>query len=156
MGYRVKQGACVCSPNGITIYRAGEMLPAKDFNKKQIDEHLRSGYIEEAKEATADTGVQGLAPGQVAMPPLPGLDSSDKDKARTDGIKVNNSGAGITTTSTPPEIKQDKSLWVFDPQSLAGKTLDQLNTLVKETDPKVEPFTTVEEAIAFLSQDFGK
>lgn len=157
MGFRVSQGASVCSPDGLTVYRAGQMLPADRFTKKQIDAHKASGYIEEANEPTADKVVTGPPPGAAKMPPLPGLDSSDKDRARSDTVRVENSGTGVTSTTTNAEVvKQDKSLWVFDPEKLKGKTLDQLNTLIKETDPQAAPCATVDEAIAFLSMDFGK
>ncbi len=46
------------------------------------------------------------------------------------------------------------SHWIFNPAELAGKPLDELNIIIKERDAAVEPFATVEEAIAFLSQNY--
>lgn len=47
-----------------------------------------------------------------------------------------------------------KGPWIFDPATLSGKPLDELNVIIKERDEAVEPFATVEEAIAFLSQNY--
>ena len=45
--------------------------------------------------------------------------------------------------------------WRYNPEELAGFSLDQLNAAVAGVDPSVEAFETVEEAVAFMSADFG-
>ncbi len=44
--------------------------------------------------------------------------------------------------------------WIFNPADLVDKPLEELNVLIAERDPNVDAFTTVEEAIAYLSQNF--
>lgn len=44
--------------------------------------------------------------------------------------------------------------WIFNPAELQGKPLEELNVLIAARDDTVEPFGTVEEAIAYLSQNF--
>lgn len=44
--------------------------------------------------------------------------------------------------------------WNLDPATLSDKSIEQLNAMVLERDPKVKPFDTPEEAMAFLSSDF--
>ena len=44
--------------------------------------------------------------------------------------------------------------WIFNPADLQGKPLEELNVLIAARDDTVEPFGTVEEAIAYLSQNF--
>jgi len=44
--------------------------------------------------------------------------------------------------------------WNLDPNDLVHKSLKELNVMVAERDPSVEPFETPGEASAFLSQDF--
>lgn len=44
--------------------------------------------------------------------------------------------------------------WNINPRTLVGKTLDQLNIMIAERDTKAPRFETIEEAAAFLSQDF--
>ena len=46
--------------------------------------------------------------------------------------------------------------WNMDPASLKGKAVEDLNALILGKDKSVEPFETVKEAVAFLSQSFEK
>lgn len=48
------------------------------------------------------------------------------------------------------------SPWSLDPATLADKTILELNLLIAERDSTLTLPETVEEARAFLSQDFGK
>lgn len=66
----------------------------------------------------------------------------------------------IISTETPdpppePTPVPVGSKWNFNPKDLAGKSIAQLNALVLERDPAVKPFETTEEAIAFLSAEYG-
>jgi hypothetical protein len=42
----------------------------------------------------------------------------------------------------------------MDPDGIRGLALDQLNIMILERDDEVAPFETVEEAAAWLSQDY--
>lgn len=46
------------------------------------------------------------------------------------------------------------SKWNLDPHTLVSKSLTELNVMVAERDPEIEPFDTPGEASAYLSQDF--
>ena len=46
------------------------------------------------------------------------------------------------------------SKFIFDPATLEGKSVEELNVLLKECDPEIEPMDTAAEAVAFLTQDF--
>jgi hypothetical protein len=52
--------------------------------------------------------------------------------------------------------KAPVSPWVLDPDGIKGKSLLELNTLVKERDSKGPEFTAESEAVTFLSKDYGK
>ena len=63
------------------------------------------------------------------------------------------------TTPPPPPPKgrtgrMNPSIWVVDPSGIRGLDVDQLNVMILERDAKVQPFETVEEASAWLSQDY--
>ena len=46
------------------------------------------------------------------------------------------------------------SKWKFDPSKLVGKTLVQLNVMICERDPEIEPFDSLQAAIEYLTKDF--
>ncbi len=62
------------------------------------------------------------------------------------------------TRSAPPlnptAQAPSPSKYLLNPANLRGKSLQELNLLVKGKDVSVEPFETVEEAIAHLSADY--
>jgi len=61
-----------------------------------------------------------------------------------------------TAPSSPnPADMRPTSPWKLDPAQLEGKPLQELNLMIKERDDSIEPFETVEEAIAQLSADHG-
>ena len=120
-----------------------------------------------------------VRPGETKAPPItagdgnPGgkgsdpvtLDDVPTGMAAAGGIPdASDPGAGailspatVTQPIPGPEVDgagSPKSPWIFDPAELAGKPLDELNVIIKERDTAVEPFATVEEAIAFLSQNY--
>ena len=69
---------------------------------------------------------------------------------------------GFLVDGDAPEIEEQEgrgldvtpSKWSLNPADLEGKDLDELNVMVLERDETVDPFETVEEAVAWLSQDF--
>lgn len=44
--------------------------------------------------------------------------------------------------------------WNINPRTLVGKTLDQLNIMIAERDPKVGRYETIPEAVGQLTKDF--
>lgn len=62
-----------------------------------------------------------------------------------------------TATSTPSTTSQVQSVWVLNPADIVGKDLNQLNAMLAERWPvgqDFEEFTSEQEAVDFLSQDF--
>lgn len=55
----------------------------------------------------------------------------------------------------PRPVDATPSRLAMDPALLEGQTLEQLNVLVLERAPDEPAFDDIDEAIAFLSQDFG-
>ena len=46
--------------------------------------------------------------------------------------------------------------WAYDPSALQGKAITELNAMIMKDDASQTPMDTPAEAIAFLSQNFGK
>ncbi len=55
---------------------------------------------------------------------------------------------------SPPASQPVSSKWIINPALLHAKDLNQLNVMIRERDPSIQPFETREEAIAFISQDY--
>jgi hypothetical protein len=75
------------------------------------------------------------------------------------------SGPGIAMESASPDVVlpppglgapegQAPGKWGYDPATLQGNSIEELNGLVLSIDSAVQPFPTVEEARSWLSQDF--
>lgn len=88
------------------------------------------------------------------------MERLEKEKAAAQPPLIVSSPGGITTTSSaapaPVDDVKTNGRWNFDPLMLNAKALEQLNAMIMERDPKTPPMPTKEEAVAFLSQDFGK
>lgn len=73
-------------------------------------------------------------------------------------------GAAATvpiTSRADAEMKPEKAIkhrtpWMEDPGRMRKKSLEQLNLMIRERAPDMTPFDTVDEAAAWLSQDFGR
>ncbi len=63
---------------------------------------------------------------------------------------------GVDSEGKPTKVEKVEvaSRFAFDPDGLRGLDLDQLNVMIAERDPSVEPYESVEEATAHLSQDW--
>jgi hypothetical protein len=79
--------------------------------------------------------------------------------------RVEVGGIVVEVTPAPPEgttpspgqpVQQVGSIWNLDPERLQGKTLEELNVMVKERDTGVPLFETIPEAVVFLSKDFKR
>lgn len=162
-GYRVKAGCSVMLParNGIAeLLTAGAVVPDGALTKKQIEEHVNSGFLEPTVTRQSfenDTLVEN-APGMV--PPTP-IKTEDEVESYDDrAIRV--SGRPIKTEMRPAKSLKvsanapvsKSSPWILNPAGLEGKSLEELNVMVLERSKTIAAFETKEEAIAQLSQDF--
>ncbi|MEK7424591.1 MAG: hypothetical protein AAB131_12220 [Actinomycetota bacterium] len=87
------------------------------------------------------------------------IDESMLDGLLKEGVvafESNSPGKVVEEVAKKPAINPDgKGKWRVDPATLSGRTLEQLNVQLKEIDATVEPFDSIEEATAFLTQDFA-
>lgn len=113
--------------HGLKTWGSGDRIEDSDIPRDRAEHLCNRGFIEIVC-ATAE----------------PVVKKSRSKKAEKDKAEDDKSG-GRTGLVTP-------SQWTFKPADLAGKTLDELNAMIVERTQEVEPFTTVEEAVAFLSQ----
>lgn len=180
---RVRQGGAVLDRRGVLHY-GGSVVPEGALSEADIKAHLASGYIEESNEGPLPDVPVANPPGVDISTPVPGLQtgtdkSLDASKAvvtdkgpnlgpvpeskpapNSDALSVTSGEGGVTMTSTPQAPPPNNgtgaaiSKWVLDPATLTGKKVEDLNVMILERDPTVKPFETVEEAVAFLSQDF--
>lgn len=64
----------------------------------------------------------------------------------------------VVQTKTPetetPNAAKTVSPWTLAPESLAGKTLQELNAMILERDSAMKPMDTVDEARAVLCLDY--
>lgn len=159
----------------------GEELPEGVFTPDQIAAHIKSGYVIVPDRASApDPAALPVSkedrPGESVGPPLTsgkqGEGAPGSEPVTTDQVApqhgtpgnipdVSDAGAGVVASpaSIPGPVVDGAgspvSKWIFDPATLEGKPLEELNVLIKENGPDVEPFETIEEALAWLSQDFN-
>lgn len=124
--------------HGSIFIPGGSELPDGIFNQKQIDEHIRTGFLVEIK-SDKDNEKRDLGVPTGAIP----LKTEIKDDGR------------VLRMSDPSKAKQPtRGKWAADPADLKTLTLEDLNLRIAGIDHEVEPFETKEEAIAHLSQDF--
>lgn len=146
---------------GIKRFKAGETFEA-DPNKLSTKDALKHGYIRHETAPEPYSPEPFPQPGRAQMPRLPEV----RERAG-DHVQVTNTAAGISQGVSKPRedrgpnpqggpIVQAKTPWTYDPSTLSGKTVEELNVMIHETDDSVVPFETAEEAIAHLSQEFGK
>ena len=93
-----------------------------------------------------------LFPGDDLVGPLGEAQAQEHVKSGFAVVVPDAPDAPSETTTKPPDLSAKK--WGMDPDGLTGHTLEHLNLLVRERDPSIEPFATVEEAIAQLSSEF--
>lgn len=146
--YMINKGCSVLMPDGTQLVGPCE-IPAKcGLTEKFIQTELVANrYAYPIGSKVAEERLYDKTPPGVDEPPVLAAAESDKITLL--------SPSGVSTTSRPvTSVSQPPTPWTLDPTSLNGKTLEQLNVMIQERDDKVEPFQTVEEASAWLSQDF--
>lgn len=156
-GKQLRAGFIVTEGKKIVV--DGREHPPMDA--KKIERHLRSGYLKHhsvLREEGPITPEQFTEnpPGKVKAPALPGPGKEDgisENKALTTAVSNGISTSVKDKEPSTEQTAQVTSKWVLDPALLEGKTIDELNVMIVERDPKVEPFATAEEAVAWLSQD---
>lgn len=149
----------------------------KPFTREMIDRLIKAGAVEPVAnnaESLADVPVEN-PPGMGDIKPLPNMsDTSDGVVKSQDGSPIivepisppakgvqrvqelRDAGLDKQTPRTGEPSKQTQSLWIMDPANLESKDLDELNVMIAERDPEIEPFQTVEEAKAQLTKDFKR
>ena len=170
--------------SGRPVLTQGEELPDGLFTPSQRKAHIDSGFaqvVSAADRPDPATMPKSIPdrPGESEAPPInagsKGDSGSGSDPVTTDAAPTGVSAAGgipdasdggagnvlaPSTVEQPvpgPEIDgagSEVGPWIFNPADLQGKPLEELNVLIAARDDKVEPFGTVEEAIAYLSQNF--
>lgn len=145
------------APHTGTLYKGGTILPEGVFTREQLEGHLKSGYIEplpHGEGPRAEAMSDSTGPDAVTKPTRSG---EEKVIQTLEGPR----GPGVRTSSRQKEPApgergggQAPSVWTVDPANLEGKSLEELNVMVLDRDNSMEPFSTVEEAVAQLTADF--
>lgn len=105
------------------LHKTGAILGTDRLNEKHIPELLRDGKIVEV--------------GGVTVQPLPPV---------SDTLIIVDANGNVRA----PELT---SLWTLKADDIKDKSLDELNAMILERDPKATIQTDKIEAIAWLSQD---
>lgn len=148
--YRVTRGCSVIDAKG-KIHGEGSMLPSDYAPKKVIEDHVKSRHVTPIGSAEqARIEASRYAPG--VDPAVPTM-SEDEQGVKTSAGDVH--GRSLTKGPANP-ARVENSPWTLDPDGLKGKSLDELNVLIQErAQEDIQPMDTVEEAVAFLSQDYA-
>jgi hypothetical protein len=134
---KVKRGGSIVGPDN-KHYKSGDVIPSGLLSAKQIQEHLKSGFLQASRPAARALSLEEIA-------------SVASDEDFVENAPGSSPVAGISESGNPVAVN---SRWDLDPDGLRGMTLDQLNVMILERDDSVEPLETVEEAVEWLSQDF--
>lgn len=173
---RVKPGCMIVGPYpACREFRGGSVVTEGELSKGQMEEHIRSGHAEPVNLGSSPVPDQLVErpPGMVDMP---GVSSSEDQviilrdaSAPVTAFGKKDPGPGpIIVTGDEKTVqqsvkltgkkdkaaKQRTSIWDLDPTNLGDKKLDDLNAMILERDDSIDPFDTVEEAIAHLSRDY--
>jgi hypothetical protein len=154
---RVNFGGSVLGPNNI-IYRGGEIIPDGLLSAKQIQEHINSGYVSPVNESAAMPLPDRLTETPPGVEEKPAIKSGSDDRrvSKPEEVVTTSSGGVVSKTTKKKIGRPAVSIWNLDPAELSGKDIDDLNVMILERDDSIDPFETTEEAVAFLSKDFGK
>ncbi len=107
---------------------------------------------------TKDRGC--LAPGGARYTPLQEIDQSLFTPDRIESLIDSGFLESFDPARKPDLIERGRtglvtpSIWILDPADLQDKNLDELNVMILERDDELDQFETVEEALAWLTQDF--
>lgn len=163
--FKVAPNCCILTPDGKKMFTTGTIVTDRDFSAGLIKEHVNSGYLlpQNAPE------VADKIPGAVTIPPPP-IETTLEGAGKNKVIEITPKG---NSAEKLPELQiseqeaaakvaagkkgPDLSPWVLDPAELAkNDDLTALNLMILERDANGKEMETIEEARAFLSQDFGK
>jgi hypothetical protein len=168
--YLVAPGGSVLGFNGRQFKQGEEIVPGKDFPLKNAADLVKTGFLRQV-------GGGAPAPAPVTRPagvpevPVMKRETEDKDsapaievtknkeaeevaKAAVQEVRAANKAKAADLPTTKLDHKAASSPWVLNPASLAAKSLVELNVMIHERQKGAPSFETVEEAAAFLSQDF--
>lgn len=152
--YRVaKNCSIMLNHSGHRIVGAGEELDANYAEFRVIENHIRSGFVVpiESKEFERRDKERLLPPDVTANAAIV---FKDKDER-------NNTPVIVRKERKKKQQQPAESVWNIDPELLKNKTLEELTLMALERDTNGDQvpkngFESVEEAIEFLSKDFGK
>ena len=158
MYLKVTQRGSIAAQNGGPIVGPGTQLTKADCiemfgGQHEVDRLVEQGYLVRMYDET-DPDAHPLPPQtdvvQQAHPHPEVVDLSQGDKPMTTEPK----GRAVTPQ---PIVTIGTGPWDLDPETLIGKDVNELNVMVAErAQQPIDPFETVEEAAAWLSQDFHK
>lgn len=130
---------------------SGQEIPDGLLTPQEIKNKVANGVIVPiGGEAVQQEALGGTVPGEI-------------DLSENEGKVVLTEDNGDVKTETiskrEPEnnaVKQAPSPWTLNPDDLSGKSLDELQVMVLERDEdiNVKEFESVEEIVAFMTQDF--
>lgn len=173
--YRVAPGKCVCLPSKANhsraegrMIKAGEVLPSGALKHDEIKRHIASGYlIEEGMTRPEFVEQPVVISGSDVVMPQGSEDSTPRILTPPASNNISPDPVPtVETVETPSESSEEvnsvdpsgdpKSIWNFDPASLEGKSVEDLQVLVAETDPNMdaEALASAQELIEWLTQDF--
>jgi len=142
--YRIAQGCTILMHNGTTSVpaRAGTVVTSSDFrSQKSFQSHVKTGHLIPINRDEGDVADRGYtdasSPGVDIGKPLPAAENTE--------IETH----GRSTERT----KHAVSRWVLDPAGLKDLSVEKLNAMIAERGSE-EVYETVEEAVAYLSQDY--
>ncbi|MCP4897877.1 MAG: hypothetical protein GY906_12970 [bacterium] len=157
---------------GGRVLTPGTKIARGVFTDPQVKEHIRSGFLAEVREGAPppenptpddnpvvkkDNVGDGSNPSMTTTADIEGAEKSDKTVVAGAG-----GGEGTVSQGTVEKTEEQpageplvhEGKWNINPAALASKSLDALNLMVIGRDETIDPFETVEEAAAFLSQDW--
>jgi len=131
---KVRKGGSILCPKG-KLFVGGEVIPSGVLSSKQIQQHMKNGFLDVIKGSVATLSVEEIEAelGGDGLPP---------------GVEA---ATSMGENGKPVKIA---SKWNLDPDGLRGMSLDQLNVMIMERDDSIGLLDTEEEAIALLSEDY--
>lgn len=173
--FRVCHGSSIIGRDG-RRYIGGQLVSEEVLNPdpKIVDETVDGGFLIAASDYAApeEPRIVEDVPGRDPLPAIRATGDGDElpitvttngpDGSRTESLVLPGeveSAADLTEPLSPAYVPSDiitqsQSKWTIDPETLVGKSVEELNVMVAEIDSSVAPFNTVGEATYYLSRDF--
>jgi len=171
--FKVAPNCCILPPEGAgskDLISSGTVITDADLPSQLIQEHLRSGFLLPVNAPEIPDAIPGVV--SIKPPSIETIIGKDSRPLVISGQSGNGKDArALQITEDEAAAKKkaadeaaasgnkgpDLSPWVLDPEELAkNDDLTALNVMILERDPDAKPLETIEEARAFLSQDFRK